>query len=235
MREELLVALEDISTSDDVRVVVLAAAGREFSAGVDIRERFVDAIEKRKRGKLNPALLPTFTEVAVPVVANLKKPVIAAINGVAVGLGCTLALACDIRIASENAKFGLAFSRIGLTPEFGSTYFLPRLVGVSKALEILYTGRTVDAHEAKEIGLANKVVPADELMDRTYEMARNIAKAPPIAVRLIREGIYQGVDADLNTALRWERFAFNCCLSTNDHEEGIKAFLEKRAPVFKGE
>jgi enoyl-CoA hydratase/carnithine racemase len=234
MMDELLKVLSDIASDLNVRVVAFTATGRAFSAGVDIREHFVQSIEKRKKGELNIALQDFFSKKGVPAIMNLGKPIIAAINGPAIGLGCTICLACDLRIASEKARLGLGFVRLGVTPEFGSTYFLPRLIGISKSLELLYTGRIVDAQEAREIGLVNKVVPADRLMDTTYELAEGIAKAPAISVRLIREGIYQGVDADLATALRWEHFAFNVCLSTNDHEELVKAFLEKREPRFKG-
>lgn len=235
MMDEMLRVLSDMTNDVNVRVVVLTAAGRVFSAGVDIGEHFVDSINKRKKGELNIALQDFFSKKGVPAIMNLGKPIIAAINGPAIGLGCTICLACDLRIASEKAQLGLGFVRLGLTPEFGSTYFLPRLIGIGKSLELLYTGRTIDAQEAKEIGLVNKVVPADKLMEATHQIAKTIATAPPIAVRLIREGIYQGADGDIDTALRWEHFAFNVCLSTDDHEEGVKAFLGKRAPRFMGE
>ena len=234
MMDELLRALSGIANDIDVRVAILTATGRVFSAGVDMQEHFVQSINKRKRGELNVALRDFFSKKGVPAIIKLGKPIIAAINGPAVGLGCTICLACDLKIASEKAQLSLGFVRFGLTPEFGSSYFLPRLIGISKSLELLYTGRIVDAQEAKEIGLVNKVVPADKLQEATHKMAQTIAADPPIAVRLIREGIYQGADVDINTALRWEHFAFNTCLSTDDHEEGVKAFLEKREPRFKG-
>jgi enoyl-CoA hydratase/carnithine racemase len=234
MMDELLKVLSDIASDIDVRVVVLTAAGHVFSAGVDIREHFAEAIEKKKKGGLNVALQDFFSKKGLPAIMNLGKPIIAAINGPAVGLGCTICLACDLRIASERAGLGLGFVQIGVTPEFGSTYFLPRLIGIGKSLELLYTGRMINAQEAKEIGLVNEVVPANRLAETVDELAQTIAKAPPISVRLIREGIYQGVNVDINTALRWEHFAFNTCLSTDDHEEAVKAFLEKRVPSFKG-
>lgn len=234
MMSEILEALSDIAHDVNVRVAILTGSGRAFCAGVDIREHFMEPIEKRKKGELNIALQDFFSKKGLPAILNLGKPIIAAINGSAIGLGCTICLACDLRIASEKTQLGLGFVRIGVTPEFGSTYLLPRLIGLGRSLELLYTGRVVNAQEALEIGLINKIVPSEELLESAYEMAQNIASAPPIAVRLIREGIYQGVDADLDTALKWEHFAFNVCLSTDDHEEGVKAFLEKRAPSFKG-
>jgi 2-(1,2-epoxy-1,2-dihydrophenyl)acetyl-CoA isomerase len=234
MMDEVVEALSDIANDVNVRVAVLTGVGRAFCAGVDIREHFLGPIEQRKRGKLNIALQDFFSKKGVPAIMNLGKPIIAAINGPAVGLGCTVCLACDLRIASEKAQLSFGFVRVGITPEFGSTYFLPRLIGISRSLELLYTGRMIHAREAKEIGLVNKVVPPDRLAGAAYEMAQTIANAPPIVVKLIREGIYQGVNVDINTALRWEHFAFNTCLSTDDHEEGVKAFLDKRKPLFKG-
>lgn len=234
MMDELLQALGDIASDANMRVAILTATGHVFSAGVDIREHFVQSINQRKKGELNIALQDFFSKRGVPAIMNLGKPIIAAINGPAVGLGCTICLACDLRVASEKAQLSLGFVRLGVTPEFGSTYFLPRLIGISRTLELLYTGRAVDAQEAKEMGLVNKVMPADSLMEATWEIAQTIAKVPPIAVRLIREGIYQGVDVDINTALKWEHFAFNTCLSTDDHEEAVNSFLEKRTPSFKG-
>jgi len=234
MMDELLKVLSDAGSDVSVRVVVLTAHGDIFSAGVDIREHFLESINKRKRGELNVALQDFFSKKGVAAIMNLGKPMIAAVNGPAVGLGCTICLACDFRIASEKARLGFGFVRLGVIPEFGSTYFLPRLIGIGRSLELLYTGRMVDAQEAKEMGLVNKVVPSDRLMEATYQIAQTIAAAPPIAVRLIREGIYQGADGDIDTALRWEHFAFNVCLSTDDHEEGVRAFLEKRTPSFKG-
>lgn len=234
MAQELLAVFGDVAEDDGVRIVILTGAGRAFSAGADIQERFIDPIEKSKRGELNIALLDTFARVGVPAIRRIDKPIIAAVNGPAVGFGCTLALTCDIRIASEAARFGLAFVRMGLTPEFGSTYFLPRLVGVAKSLELLFTGRIIDAKEAKEIGMVNQVVPADELKTAVYEMARSIAKGPPISIRMIKKGIYQGIDADLDMQLQWEHLALNMCRQTEDHLEGARSFLGKREPEFKG-
>ena len=165
---------------------------------------------------------------------RIEKPIIASINGDAVGFGCTLSLTCDIRIASETARFGLGFVRIGVTPEFGSTFFLPRIVGVAKALELLFTGKIIDAAEAKEIGMVNQVVPADHLEKATLEMARAIAMAPPLSIRMIKKGVYQGLENDLDTQVLWEHLVFTMARQTEDHYEGIKAFLEKRKPDFKG-
>lgn len=231
---ELLEAFSDVGGDDRVKVAVLTGAGDIFSGGVDLREHFLDPIDKVKSGELNMALAQSFSEVGLPALLNIKKPMIAAINGAAVGLGFTLCLPFDIRIASENARVILPFLRVGIAPEFGSTYFLPRLIGVSKSLELLYTGRPVDAQEAKEIGLVNMVVPADRLTEVTLEIAETIARGPPIATRLTREAIYQGAKVDIETSLRSEHFTYNLCRQTEDHEEAVRAFLEKRSPVFRG-
>ncbi|MFC1965100.1 enoyl-CoA hydratase/isomerase family protein [Chloroflexota bacterium] len=234
MFDDLMVAFRDVASDNAVRVVVLTAAGDIFSAGVDLREHFLDPIEKAKSGEINMALERSFSEVGVPAILNIKKPMIAAINGPAVGLGFTICLMFDIRIASEDAKISLAFWRVGIAPEFGSTYFLPRLIGISKALELLYTGQAVSAQEAKEIGLVNRVVPAKSLKEVTLEVAKKLAERPPIAIQLTREGIYQGANADIEAAVKWEHFAYNVCRQTEDHEEAVRAFLEKRSPSFKG-
>ena len=234
MAEELPRAFDEVATDDSVNAVVITGAGRAFCAGADIQERFLGTIEKMKRGEINLALEPTFPDAALPALLRIEKPVIASINGPAAGVGCTLTLACDIRIASENARFGFVFVKRGITAEFGSTYFLPRLIGLGKTLELLLTGRIIDAEEAKEIGLVSQVVPADQLETATRELAKNIAESAPIAVRLTKKGIYQGVDADLSTQMQWEDFAVTMLRQTEDHQEAARAFLEKRQPKFKG-
>ena len=234
MQDECMAVFEDLAKDDNVRVVVITGEGRAFSAGADIRQRFLEPIEKSKRGEVNMALMHTFTRVGVQAIRRIEKPIIASINGDAVGFGCTLSLTCDIRIASETARFGLGFVRLGVTPEFGSTFFLPRIVGVAKALELLFTGKIIDAAEAKEIGMVNQVVPADQLKTATLEMARTIVKAPPLSIKMIKKGVYQGLESDLDTQVLWEHLVFTMARQTEDHHEGVKAFMEKRKPEFKG-
>ncbi|MDO8568216.1 MAG: enoyl-CoA hydratase [Dehalococcoidales bacterium] len=234
MTEELLQALTDIADDKSVRVAILTGAGRHFSAGIKLQERFMEPIEKNRRGEYGPALAYLFGTKGVPALMNLGKPIIAAVNGAAIGLGSTLCMACDMRIASEKAKFSFAFVKMGVSAEFGSTWILPRLIGIGKSLELLYTGKIVEAAEAKEIGLVNQVVPPDKLLGAASEMARTIASMPPISIKLIREGVFQGAQTDLQSALKSESTAFRLCLSTDDHEEGVRAFLEKRTPNFKG-
>ena len=234
MFTELIDAFGRVSVDESVKVAVLTASGDIFCGGVDLREHFLDPIERARRGELNMALDQSFSAEGVPVLLGIQKPTIAAINGAAVGMGCTLCLPFDMRIMAEGAKIILPFLRVGIAPEFGSTYFLPRLIGVSKALELLYTNRPVGAQEAKEIGLVNQVVPADMLKEKTFELAEKIASGPPVATRLTKELLYQGAHSDLDAAVRTEHFAYNVCRQTDDHEEAIKAFLEKRPAVFKG-
>ena len=175
-----------------------------------------------------------FNELAPLALSRVRKPVIASINGPAVGFGCTITLGCDIRIASENARFSLAFCRVGISPEMTSSYFLPRLVGIGRACELVFTARMIGAKEAKEIGLVNQVVPAEELAKVTYEMATSIAKLAPLAIRVSKRALYRGMNNDLITQAQYEAFAINYLRGTWDHEEGANAFLEKREPAFKG-
>ena len=233
MSEELIDAFGVVDKDDDVKVVIVAGAGRAFCAGADIQEWSLRKVDKIKKRVIED-ITNDFNEIAPLALAKVRKPVIASINGAAVGFGCTMSLVCDIRIASENARFGLPFCRIGISPEMAATYFLPRLVGMGKACELIFTARMIDAKEAKEIGLVNYVVSADELTKVTYEMAANIAKLAPMAIRVSKRALYREVNNDLITQAQYEAFAINYLRGTEDAEEGLRAFLEKREPVFKG-
>ena len=235
MADELLDVLQAVEKMDEVRVMVITGAGRAFCAGADLKERFLPRIEEKKKGVIRD-VTREFSELGCLALARIRKPTIAAVNGPASGVGCTLALSCDIRIASTEAKFGFPFVRVGISPEFGSTYYLPRLIGIGKAYELVFTGKTIDAQEAKEIGLVNQVVPPDRLKEVTYGMAGKILKMSPMAIQLSKRALYQGMRApDLASHLQYETLAFVHLLGTQDHEEGVKAFLEKREPVFKGQ
>jgi len=230
MFAELVHAFRKVSQDDETRVLVITGAGRGFCSGVDLTaqggsQEEID-IEGVKPGE--------FPREAPLILAGMKKPVIAAINGIAVGGGLTLTLSCDIRIASDTARFRIPLTHLGFTFELGSSYFLSRVIGISKACELVFTGRMVDATEAREIGLVNQVVPPDRLNEVTYEMAGNIAKAVPMAQEISKMGLYQGLDADLPTQLRWEVLANGFLGGTEDRKEAIRAFVEKREPVFKG-
>jgi len=233
MLEELLDALVHIEQDDDIRVLVIAGAGRAFSAGGDMEQLFLRSIEQRKHGEKGYDVIGWLVKARL-LLRNMPQPVIASINGAAIGLGMTVSLACDLRIASEEAMLSVPFVRIGAVPEFGSTYSLPRLVGIAKACELIFTGKSITAKEAKEIGLVNEVVPASELKSATYEMAKSIAEAAPIAIRLAKKELYQGMDADLQNQLQLEYEGLVTTLQSEDHEEAVRAFLEKRKPIFKG-
>ena len=165
---------------------------------------------------------------------SIEKPTIAMVNGSAVGGGCPLALACDIRIGSEKARFMNAFVRVGLSSGWGGPWLYPRLMGMGKALEILLTGDFLEAQEAERIGVLNRLVPAEELEKETMELARKIAAGPPIAIKMTKRQVYQGLGYDLETALYRADEGEYFCVGTADHEEGVTAFLEKRPPEFKG-
>ena len=235
MGEELLNCFENIDKDTDARTVVITGAGKAFCAGADLRERFLPKIEQRKRGALKD-VTREFSELGALALSRIRKVTIAAINGVATGVGCTLALGCDIRIASSAAKFGFPFLRVGILPEFGSSYYLPRLIGMGKACELVFTGQTIDAAEAKEIGLVNKVVPEEKLMEETYAMARKIGEMPPLALEISKRALYQGLRApDLASQLQYESLALVHLCGTADHEEAVRSLLEKREPIFSGQ
>ena len=165
---------------------------------------------------------------------DCPKPIIAAVNGPAAGAGMNLALACDMRIASTAAKFSQAFVKRGLHPDWGGSYFLPRIVGVAKACELIFTGESIDAATALELGIVNAVVAPEALLEESHKLARKIAAGPPIAIALAKRAIYHNLDVDLRAALEFESFAQNVCRETEDSKEGVKAFIEKRPPVFRG-
>lgn len=234
MRDDLLAVFADLANEKATRVVVVTGAGRAFCAGADIGV-WRDRMEGRKRGEreLEDRVIQGFTQRLFALIRSIEKPIIASVNGPAMGFGCGLALACDIRIASEDARLGLVFTRMGIIPDF--TYFLIRLVGIAKACELVFTAKTVTAQEGKEIGLVNQVVPASDIKKATYEMAANIAKLPPLAIQLSKRVLYQGLTCnDPNAQLNFEVFVNDWCFRTEDNEEAVNAFLEKREPVFKG-
>ncbi|MBN2186510.1 MAG: enoyl-CoA hydratase/isomerase family protein, partial [Dehalococcoidia bacterium] len=191
-------------------------------------------VEQRKQGKKVYDLPGWITKFHLALL-DLPQPTIAAINGVAVGWGITMALSCDIRIAAEDARISFPFAAsVGITPENDSTYMLPRLVGIGKACELVFTGKTITGKEAKEIGLVNDAVPSAQLREFTSELAETIARGAPIAMRLAKKGLYQGLDADRYKQLLWEETTIRDTLQSEDHAEAIEAFLAKRKPIFKG-
>ncbi len=219
---------DEIAKDETVKVVIITGSGdKAFVAGADITEmQPMSAIEGRNWGKLGQA---TFAKIE-----NLPQPVIAAVNGFALGGGCELAMACDIRIASERAKFGQPEVSLGITPGFAGTQRLARLVGRGIAKELLFTGDMIDAAEAYRIGLANRVVPAEQLMDTAKELAQKIMSRAPVAVQLCKAAVNEGMDMDQDSAVAYEAEVFGLCFATADQTEGMSAFVEKRKASFTG-
>ncbi|MEQ2128620.1 short-chain-enoyl-CoA hydratase [Caldanaerobacter subterraneus KAk] len=226
--EELENVLEVLQNDDGVKVIVITGAGEKaFVAGADISEmKDMSVFEAKKFAELGQKV---FRKIEL-----MKKPVIAAVNGYALGGGCELALACDIRIASRNAKFGQPEVGLGIIPGFGGTQRLPRIVGVSKAKELIYTGDMIDAEEALRIGLISKVVEQDKLLEEAYGIAKKIMSKGLVAVSLAKEAINKSLEVDIDSGMEYEANAFALCFGTQDQKEGMAAFLEKRAPKFEG-
>jgi len=232
LREDLTDALTHAIDDSDVRVIVITGAGKGFCAGGDVKA-MQDANVAGRTRPLIERVAPS-RDRTVLLMRDSPKPLIAAVNGAAAGAGMNLALACDIRLASSAAKFSQAFVRRGLHPDWGGTYFLPRVVGMAKACEMIFTGQLIDADEALRLGIVSAVHPPERLLPATYELAAKIAQGPPIAIRLARRALYRNLQEDLRSALEFETFAQNICADTEDAREGIRAFVEKREPKFSG-
>lgn len=220
--KELDNVIDEISNDEGIFAVILTGAGEKaFVAGADISEmKDMNVLEGRKFGILGNKV---FRKIEL-----LEKPVIAAVNGFALGGGCELSMACDIRIASEKAKFGQPEAGLGITPGFGGTQRLPRLVGMGMAKELIYSTRTINAQEALRIGLVNRVVAPEALMEEAKKLAKDIASKAPIAVKLCKEAINRGMQVDIDTALNIESQIFGECFSTEDQTDAMTAFVEKR-------
>ncbi len=232
LREDLHDAILRAAGDPTVRTIVLTGAGKGFCAGGDVK-----AMHQAREGGRDRDLLDRIAPLRDQVLLAMRdapKPIIAAVNGAAVGAGMNLALGCDIRIASTTARFAQSFVKRGLHPDWGGTYFLPRLVGTAKACELIFTGEPIGAEEALRLGLVNAVVAPEALMPATRALAARIAAGPPVALRLARRAIYRNAAADFRSALEFETFAQNACRDTEDAAEGIRAFVEKREPRFQG-
>lgn len=226
--EEVLQALEDAETDENIRVVVLTGAGEKaFSAGADIKAMIgMNAMRARELSLMGKKLCLALE--------NLEKPVIAALNGYALGGGLEVAMACDLRIASENARMGQTEINIGLIPGWGGTQRLTRLIGRTKAKELVFTGKMVDAKTAEQLGIVNMVVPAEKFKETVRQFALDLATKAPVAIKVAKALINKGADIGLDSALALEREGFGVVASTEDLQEGVKAFTEKRKPSFKG-
>jgi enoyl-CoA hydratase/carnithine racemase len=225
LRRALAEAFRTLESDAEVRVVVVTGNSQAFAAGADLREMVdADAVEMMLRG----------THRLWQAIADCSKPIIAAVNGYALGGGCELALHADIIIAGEKAKFGQPEVRVGIMPGAGGTQRLLRAIGRYRAMLLLLTGEMVEAREAQAMGLVSRVVPDAEVLDQALALAETIASMPPLAVAQIKEVVRLGADAPLATALALERKAFQLLFATRDQKEGMRAFLEKRKPNFEG-
>ena len=230
MRDRIGDALAALADDPEVRVVVVTGTGRAFCSGADVGY-LADLLEE-ERIEEGRALVEAGRRVA-RIIAETGKPVIAALNGPAAGGGANLALACDLRIASDRASIGQTFNRIGLHPDWGGTYFLPRLVGPSKALELIWSAEMVEAEEAERIGLVNRVVPHEAFREAVDEVAGRLAEKPALPIRRAKEAVRRSLSSSLEEMLDVEVEAQVECFRSAEAREGIRAFLEKREPDFR--
>jgi enoyl-CoA hydratase/carnithine racemase len=231
MRRDLAEALEAAGSDRNVHVVVITGAGRAFCAGGDIRA-MAELIEKENADEFS-RLLGSARRV-VTAIRQMTKPVVASIGGPASGAGFNLALACDLRIASTEATFSQSFVKVGLHPDWGGTYFLPRLVTPNKACELFFLGETIDANEALRLGMINYIVEPAELETETRKLAERLRAAPAISVAAAKQAVYMSQTAEMEEMLRFETEAQLRCFESEDGREGVRAFLEKREPKFTG-
>jgi enoyl-CoA hydratase/carnithine racemase len=244
MGRDLLEAFRAADRDGDVRAVILTGAGRAFCAGADM-EFFAGQIRAgggtgagggdagvapRAPGPPSPDRVEEFPTL----MQRLSKPAIAAINGYALGVGCTMTLLCDVRLAAAEAKMGFLFPRMGVMAELGSTFLLPRLVGLGRACELMFTGKQYPAADLERIGLVNQVVPGGELLSAATTMAREIAECAPLSLALTRRALYQGLSATFDAQVRHEAYALEYLYRSRDHAEAVAAWKEKRPPRFEG-
>ncbi len=230
--DELMVALRRASEDDDSKAVIITGAGRGFCAGSDLGESTGKA--EAPQGEFSRTRWLRNGYMATHEVVACQKPTIAAVNGTAAGAGFSLALACDIRIASETARFSAIFARRGLSPDFGCSFFLPRIVGMARALELMYTGDMFDAQEALRLGLVSRLTPPDQLLPEATALAQRIAAGPALAIETTKRLAYRGLMEDLEDHMRLEEYWSRMCQASEDAREGVLGFLEKREPHFRG-
>lgn len=224
---ELSQAAQNLADDEAVRVIIITGGDKVFAAGADIRGMVNSSV-------LDVALEGRPSQKAFQLIENIPKPVIAAVAGYALGGGCELTLVCDVRIAADNAKFGLPEITLGILPGAGGTQRLPRLIGAGKAKELIFSGDFIDAQEALRVGLANKVVPAEELMSEAKRLAKRFASRGAVALRMAKSAVNEGLRMDLAAGLQYEHKCFSLLFATQDQKEGMQAFLEKRKPKFQG-
>jgi len=231
MRRDLAEALEHAGSDRSVRVVIITGAGRAFCTGGDIA--FMAELMERRDSDEFERILGAGRRVILAIRA-MTKPVIAAVNGPAAGAGCNLALACDLRVASTDATFSQSFAKVGLHPDWGGTYFLPRLVSPNKACELFFLGDVINAEEALRLNIVNQVVAPGEFEAATLQLAERLRAAPPIALAAAKQAVYESGGADLDDMLRYETEAQLRCFASEDGHEGVRAFFERRDPHFTG-
>ena len=230
MINELIAAFDYVDNDDDIRVLILTGAGQAFCSGADI-DLLARAFSTQPVGVWE--FIRRLQQIVLHL-HRLQKPTIAMINGPATGGGFEIALACDMRIASERSNFIVAAMRRGTIPDLGATWLMPRLMGMAKAAELIFTGDSLDAEEAYRIGLLNKLVSAADLEGETMSLARRIADGPPIAIRVSKVNLYRGLEVDLETALELVSASVPLSVCSEDFQEGVNSFLEKRSAIFKG-
>jgi len=232
MGMNLPLAVDEVARDDNIRVLIVTGAGRGFCSGADVSalQSLPGATEQSRFNRLQVTGWPV-----ADIFPKLPKPTIAAINGPCVGAGLSLALSCDIRIASETARFGVAQVARALVPDFGLTFYLPLAAGISNALELMYTAELIDAAEALRIGLVSRAVPPDDLMKTTRELAHKIIQQAPLSIELTKKMVWRGLFDRLTRQLDLETDSIRICRQSEDHRESVKAFLEKKPlPKFKG-
>lgn len=225
MREELKDFFNEVKNNDGVKVIVLTGEGNAFSAGGDLSAlKGLDAVSGRKRLQLGHEMIRS--------IVTIEKPVIAAVNGVAAGAGVSLAVACDMIIARQSAVFIQSFSKVGLIPDLGSIYFLPRLIGRQRALELMFLGEKISAEQAQAIGIVNRVIEDELFTDEVYKLANQLAEGPQMALGLMKKLVNRSTLNDLDQSFELEGFAQALCFESENFKEGVNAFFEKRKPIF---
>ncbi len=236
MLDEWLAALTNAHTDDEVRVVILTGTGRGFCTGADISRggEGLSLVDRSRSHVENRNFLRDSVQRIPRLVSIMEKPYIAAVNGAAVGAGMDMASMCDLRFAADTARFGMTYVRMGLIPGDGGCYFLPRIVGMARALDLIWSGRLFDAQEALAMGYVSAVVPADQLLEYTREYATRLVKGPAVAIQQAKRLAYRSQELSLDAALDLAQQAMFIAQSTEDSREGPRAFVEKREPEFKG-
>ena len=230
---EMVEAVSDVAQDKDIRVMILTGAGKVFCSGADISGGGWDAGLAGSPNELHYNIRTSYQKVALGI-QSMEKPTIAMVNGAAVGAGCDFAFACDMRVGCDRSKFRNSFVKVGLIPGGGGAWFYTRLLGLGRGLEFLFTGDFLEAEEALRIGVLNKLVAGDQLEGATMELARKIASNPPLAVQMSKKLAYKALETDLETALEMAAPCQALALSSEDHREGVSAFMEKREAKFKG-